>query len=156
MCLVDVPRRADLVIASPGGHPKDIDLYQTQKAIEEATRVVEPGGNVVVIARCEEGSASTLFEQWMETAHDPADIIARIKEDFVMGGHKAYQIAREIQHAHIHLRSELPPGRVRAWMMRPIRSVEAINDLIRASTSVIALPQATLTMTRIAEPGERQ
>lgn len=144
MYSVEVPRRADLVIASPGGHPKDIDLYQAQKGIEEATQVVKPGGDVLVTARCDEGGGSELFETWMNEAYTADDIIQQIKENFVMGGHKAYQIAREVQRAKIHLYSEIPPGRVRSWLMHPVRSTADIDKLISAAESVIVLPQATL------------
>jgi nickel-dependent lactate racemase len=153
---VEVPRRAELVIASAGGHPKDIDLYQSQKAIEEATLVVEPRGDVLAFARCEEGSGSPLFEEWMEEACAPEEILQRIEENFVMGGHKAYQIAREVQRARIHLYSEIPPGRVRAWMMNPIRSTRKIDQLIAAAQSVVVLPQATLTMTRLLDQTARR
>ena len=144
MYSVEVPCRADLVIASPGGHPKDIDLYQSQKAIEEATQVVKPGGNVLVTARCSEGSGSRQFESWMDDAYTADDIIRRIQEDFVMGGHKAYQIAREVQRANIHLYSDIPPGRVRSWLMTAVRSIADIDRLIARSESVVVLPQATL------------
>ena len=44
--LVEIPVSApfDLVIASPGGHPKDINLYQAQKALAHAARIAKPGG----------------------------------------------------------------------------------------------------------------
>jgi len=145
MYVVEVPRRADLVIASPGGHPKDIELYQSQKAIEEETQVVEPGGNVLIVARCDEGSGSRLFEEWMDADYSPEDIIRRIQDEFVMGGHKAYQIAREIQRAKVYLYSEIPPGRIRSWMMNPVKSTDDIDRLIDRAQSIIVLPQATLT-----------
>jgi len=148
MYAAEVPRRADLVIASPGGHPKDIDLYQSEKAIEEATRVVEPQGDVLVMARCEEGSGSERFEAWMQEAYTADDIIRRIRENFVMGGHKAYQIAREVQRANVHLYSEIPPGRVRSWMMTPV-SMPDIDKLIARSRSVMVLPRATLVLARV-------
>lgn len=154
MYLVDLPRRADLVIASPGGYPKDLDLYQSQKAIEEATRAVTPGGDVLVFAQCSEGSGSPLFEEWMEAAVTPDDIIARIRKNFVMGGHKAYQIAREVKRARIHLHTQLPPGRVRAWMMEPVGSLSQIEQLIASADSITILPQATLTLTRRGTSGE--
>jgi nickel-dependent lactate racemase len=150
MYAVAVPRRADLVIASPGGYPKDIELYQSQKAIEEATHVVQPDGNVLVTARCEEGSGSQRFEQWMDAAYTPDDIIRRIQDEFVMGGHKAYQIAREVQRANIHLHSQIPPGRVRAWMMTPVQSIQDIDRLIDRARSIIVLPQATLVRATIS------
>ena len=155
MYSVEVPCRADLVIASPGGHPKDIDLYQSQKAIEGATGVVKPGGNVLVTARCDEGSGSERFEVWMEEAYAADDIIRRIEENFVMGGHKAYQIAREVQRANVHLYSEIPPGRVRSWMMTPVRSMPDIDRLIAEAQSVVVLPQATLVRTRVASEENR-
>lgn len=144
MYSIEVPCRADLVIASPGGYPKDIDLYQSQKAIEEATQVVKPGGDVLVTACCAEGSGSQKFEAWMDEAFTPEDIIARIKENFVMGAHKAYQIAREVQRANVHLYSEIPPGRIRSWLMKPVASMAAVDKLIASSESIIVLPQATL------------
>jgi nickel-dependent lactate racemase len=154
MYAVEVPRRADLVIASPGGHPKDIDLYQSQKAVEEATRVVEPGGDVLVTARCEEASGSAQFEAWMQEAYTAQDIIRRIRENFVMGGHKAYQIARAVQRANVHLCSEIPPGRVRSWLIRPAGSMPDADRLIAQSASVIVLPQATLVRARVASAGD--
>jgi len=154
MYSVEVPRRADLVIASPGGHPKDIDLYQSQKAIEEATQVVKPGGDVLVTARCSEGGGSERFEAWMNEAYTADDIIRRIKENFVMGGHKAYQIAREVQRANIHLYSEIKPGRVRSWLMQPVRSTTDIDRLVAAAESVIVLPQATLVRASVRSTEE--
>jgi nickel-dependent lactate racemase len=146
---VAVPRRADLVIASPGGYPKDIDLYQSQKAIEEATRVVAAEGKVLIMARCEEGSGSATFEAWMHAAYSADDIMRRIKQQFVMGGHKAYQIARALQRADIYLYSTIPPGQVRAWLMRPVESIRDVDQLIAQARSVIVLPQATLVKTRV-------
>ena len=150
MYAIEVPQRASLVIASPGGHPKDIELYQSQKAIEEATQVVEPGGNVLITACCEEGSGSQLFEEWMDAAYSADDIIRRIQDEFVMGGHKAYQIAREVQRANVHLYSQIPPGRVRSWMITPVRSIQDVDRLVNGARSIIVLPQATLVRATIS------
>jgi len=150
MYAVEVPHRSDLVIASPGGHPRDIDLYQSQKAIEEATQVVKPQGNVLVTARCVEGSGSDLFEAWMREANTPDDIICRIKENFVMGAHKAYQIARAAQRANIHLYSDIAPDRVSSWLMNPVQSHTDIDKIIARSKSILVLPQATMIRTIIS------
>jgi nickel-dependent lactate racemase len=63
---VEVAAPFDLVIASPGGHPKDIDLYQSQKALAHASLVTRDGGTVIVAAACPEGSGSRSYEAWME------------------------------------------------------------------------------------------
>ena len=38
-----IPRRADIVLVSQGGAPKDINLYQTQKALDNAKHAVKEG-----------------------------------------------------------------------------------------------------------------
>ena len=35
----------DLMIVSPGGHPKDINIYQAQKGMAQAAAVTKDGGS---------------------------------------------------------------------------------------------------------------
>jgi len=137
---------ADLVIASPGGSPKDLTLYQSQKAIEAALRVVEPGGTVIVPATCAEGSGSRRFERWMEEAATPEEVLDRIQGSFEMGGHKAYQIARAVRRAQVHLYSTLSPDKVSSWFLNPLRHWGDVPSFVDKARKVIVLPQATLTL----------
>ncbi|MGE5580273.1 MAG: nickel-dependent lactate racemase [Bacillota bacterium] len=45
---IPIEREADIVVVSAGGRPKDVNLYQAQKALENATRAVKPGGVIVL------------------------------------------------------------------------------------------------------------
>jgi nickel-dependent lactate racemase len=146
---VKVDRAADLVIASAGGHPRDASVYQAQKAISSAARIVRPGGDIVLVAACEEGSGSRLFEEWMERAYRPDDITTMLEKKFVMGGHKAYQIVRDLGRARVYLLSTIAPGRVRGWFLNPLRDAGEIGEMISRSQAVSVLPQATVTL---AEP----
>ncbi len=49
---VDIEEQADIVIATAGGYPKDINLYQSQKTIHNAVAAMKPGGAAVVMAEC--------------------------------------------------------------------------------------------------------
>lgn len=138
-----------LVIASAGGFPKDVDLYQSQKALSAARRLVVEGGDIVVMAECRDGHGSELFDRWMMEAKDINDIFKRIQTKFVMGGHKAYQFAREIRWARVHLLSSLPAQKVKSYFMQPLSSVEDIHALVQSASSIAALPQATLTLAEI-------
>ena len=60
-----LPRFADVAIVSPGGFPKDIDLYQSQKGLDHASYAVKPGGAIILVARAAEGLGQKLFEEWM-------------------------------------------------------------------------------------------
>ena len=54
-CDLRIPEAADVVIASPGGAPKDINLYQAQKTLDNVAGAVRDGGVIVLVARCREG-----------------------------------------------------------------------------------------------------
>jgi nickel-dependent lactate racemase len=153
MYRVEVPQASDLVIVSAGGHPKDIDLYQAQKALSAGRRVVKEGGAIAVVAECPEGHGSELFDRWMREATSVQDIFERIRARFVMGGHKAYQFAREIAWADVCLLSALPPGQIRSYFMTPLGGVADLTERVRRADTIAALPQATLTLAEI--PGGR-
>ena len=46
---VVIERQAPIVIASTGGYPKDINIYQSQKTMDNAVRAVAPGGVVILL-----------------------------------------------------------------------------------------------------------
>jgi nickel-dependent lactate racemase len=145
MFKVWVHSRADVVIASPGGYPKDIDLYQAQKALSAARRVVRDGGKIFLLAECREGHGSDLFHEWMCEATCPEDIFRRIRERFVMGGHKAYQYVRDMEGVDVFLHSCLDPKDVETYWLKPLPAPEDILRRISPSDTIICLPQAALT-----------
>jgi nickel-dependent lactate racemase len=115
----------DVVVVSAGGHPKDINLYQAQKALDNARHIVRPGGVVVLVAECAEGFGHPTFEAWMRESGGPDAIIARIERQFVLGGHKAAAVALAMKQADIFLVSALPDDVTQAIGLRPFHSVEA-------------------------------
>ncbi|MCK5566456.1 MAG: nickel-dependent lactate racemase, partial [Actinomycetia bacterium] len=102
----EVERPADIVIASPGGYPKDINLYQSQKALENIKDIAKPGGTIILIASCGEGFGEDVFEEWMGYAKDYGAISKRLKDKFVLGGHKAVAVSRVIKDMKVYLYSE--------------------------------------------------
>lgn len=101
---VDSP--ADIVITSPGGYPKDINLYQSQKALENIKGIVKPGGTIILVASCPEGFGEDTFGQWMDLAKDYEVISKKLKSCFVLGGHKAVAVSEVISNKKVYLYSE--------------------------------------------------
>lgn len=154
---INVSKMYDLVIASPGGAPKDINLYQSQKALTHAARITRDGGWVVLLAACPEGSGSQAYEDYVKQAESHQSIIDHFSSGyFKVGPHKALQIAREAVRVNIVLVSELPPQTVKHWKLTPSQP-ELVNALIKwigakipKNASVAILPAATRTMTEIS------
>lgn len=61
---VPLREKADIVIASCGGFPKDINLYQGIKTLLNMSYAVKPGGTMIFIAECREGGGSPDFFDW--------------------------------------------------------------------------------------------
>ncbi|NLL43507.1 MAG: nickel-dependent lactate racemase [Firmicutes bacterium] len=105
--LVQIPHRVDLAVVSAGGTPKDIDLYQAQKALDNCANGVRLDGVIVLVAECTEGYGNKTFEQWMTSGKEPSDLLADLKQEFVLGGHKAAAIAKVAQEMTIILVSQV-------------------------------------------------
>ena len=126
-----IKKRAEVVIASAGGYPKDINVYQAQKSLDNAYQAVKPGGTIILLAECTEGYGEPIFEQWIKEAESPEDIIKRIKEKFVLGGHKAYGIARVVKEVEVILISSLPDNKVRKLFFIPMRNISQAIDYVK-------------------------
>jgi len=124
-CDLRVDEAADVVIASPGGRPKDINLYQAQKTLDNVGGAVRAGGVVVLVARCPEGFGQSTFESWMTDMGSPDVLVDRIRREFVLGGHKAAAIAGLLQTVDVFLVSEFPDDVVRGMCMHPFATVDA-------------------------------
>lgn len=104
---ISVPRRYQMVIADAGGYPRDMNLYQSQKAVENAGRMVQPGGRLVLIAECSRGWGSELFREWAAQVPDLDHVKRKTREHFEMGRHKLYQFALARETADLYLISRL-------------------------------------------------
>lgn len=54
-------QRYDLVVASAGGYPKDINYIQAHKSIHNAASFVKDGGTLVIFAECRDGIGNKAF-----------------------------------------------------------------------------------------------
>ncbi len=144
---------ADIVIVSQGGAPKDLNLYQTQKALANAQHAVNDGGVIILVGSCKEGLGEKVFEEWMTTSPSPQAMIDRIHHDFQLGGHKAAAIAMVLQKADIYLVSDLDADFVRSIFLTPMDSVQQAYDQaikkMGPQASVLAMPYGGSTLPSI-------
>ena len=150
MYRVEIPERADIVIVSQGGAPKDANLYQTQKALDNSKHAVKKGGTIIVIGSCKGGLGSAKFEEWLVNAPTAHSMIERIEKDFQLGGHKAAAIAMVLENASIDLVSEMDDDFVRSIFMNPQPSAQkALDDAFAkygSDATVIAMPFGGATL----------
>lgn len=147
---VKIPRLADIVVTSPGGFPKDLNVYQAQKALDNAKHAVKPGGIVVLVASCKEGLGEKVFERWINESKNPRDLIERINRHFELGGHKAAAIAMVQEKARVYLVSDLEPSLVEKLHCTPFKNCsDAVSQAFKelgSQAEVIVMPAGGSTL----------
>jgi nickel-dependent lactate racemase len=144
MYKVDIPQKADIVVVSAGGFPKDINMYQAQKALDNAKHAVKEGGIIVWVASCKAGLGESVFEKWMMEHKESHEMIEHIEREFQLGGHKAAAIAMVMQKAKVFLISDLNPDFLKKMNFIPYSDVNsAIRDAINemgTNAKIIVMP----------------
>jgi nickel-dependent lactate racemase len=145
---VGVKEPYDVVVTSPGGHPKDINVYQAQKAVSSAAGIVRPGGTIVLAAACGEGSGSSAYEDWVATRTSQQDVLDAFgREGFRIGPHKAFQIARDSVDARLVVCSDMTDQLTRRLLLETAPSLQAaVDDVVLPGTRIAVLPHASTTI----------
>lgn len=144
---VDVHGLADVVISSPGGAPRDIDLWQSQKALSVAELLCTGKDcTFILCARAEKGIPQ-LFVDWMTHASCPQEVVERFrKEGFGIGSNKAFMYARALIKGRIILVSEgLTEEQAHSVMMDWAPDLQtAVNMVMESGTpkKIMVVPRA--------------
>ena len=153
---VEVEQPFDVMITSPGGYPKDINLYQAHKAVSCANRVTRPGGSIILVAACEDGVGSAGYAAWMDEkvshglrSHE--EVMEKfVREPFRIGPHKALIFARDaVKVKGIWIVSDIEMERIHKLLLNPAtvqEAVSAVIDPLPADARIGIMPYANATI----------
>lgn len=119
-----VPEAADLVIASCGGYPKDINVFQVHKTMENAVRITRKGGVAIIVAECRDGIGPSTFVNWLKKYDRSNEMEERLRRQFEFGAHKAFFLARLTEKADVFLVSSIPQKSLQGLFVKPMASLE--------------------------------
>ena len=151
---VPIPQKADLVIASCGGFPKDINFIQAHKTLDYAMNALKPGGVMTLLAACPEGLGHPDFLSWLRF-RELSEMESELRNNFQINGQTAYATLLKAKRANIFLLSELPDSIVRSMSMTPVHSIEeALSkayQLLGENPSTYVIPNGSVTLPWIEE-----
>ena len=146
---IGIDELADVVIVSAGGHPKDINLYQAQKALDNAQHAVKEGGTIIWLASCNEGLGDERFERWMNTYKNAKEMNAEIQRKFELGGHKAVSIAKVSKKCEILLMSSIKKESIKAGILTIHKNAQKTLDMVLKKgniENIIVIPYGGTTL----------
>ena len=121
---VPIPQKADLVI-SVAPYPMDVDLYQSQKALDNGKWALKEGGKIIMVSKCREGIGHATFLQQLSTSKDPKVVLENLNKEYKLGYHKAAKMAEIAVWADIWAVTDLDDEIIRSANITPFPSVAA-------------------------------
>jgi nickel-dependent lactate racemase len=155
---VPITDKADLVIASCGGFPKDINFIQAHKSMEYAMAAVREGGVMILLAQCPEGYGHPTFHRWF-LYQDLKEFKERLKAHYEINGQTAYSTLLKAKMAKIILISSLPSNEVKQMSMIPAENMDEALSLAKTflgdNPSIYVIPEAASTLPILAHSSQR-
>lgn len=147
---IKIKEKADLIIASCGGFPFDINFYQSHKAIDNVYTGVKEGGVIILVAECREKLGSEAFCRWVEENSSLEEIEKKLRKKFEVPGHTLYSLLEKAEKFNIIVVSNLSE---KILMKMKMKKAENIEDALSIAKKILPekiktyiVPKAYLTV----------
>jgi nickel-dependent lactate racemase len=127
----------DLVVASSGGYPKDINFIQAHKSVHHAAAFVKDGGKLVVLSECIDKIGSDYFMKYLEAGGFEA-AFSILEKHYEGNGGTALSMMQKAGRINIYMLTSLSDEVCRTLGVTKI-SPEVIAALIEKEQGSIAV-----------------
>ncbi len=142
---IEIEEKADIVIASCGGYPKDINLYQAAKTLFNMAEAVKLGGTLIMLAECVEGGGPPDFFDWAKFLKTNT-LDKELRANFTISGYIFYAACERIAKARTLALTTLPADVVSDLK---IEGFQSMDELLKAvdfnDKTVILMPSGGST-----------
>lgn len=135
---VPITEKRELVVASCGGYPLDINLIQAHKALEVASVACRDGGVIVLLAECEDGLGRSDFLDWFD-ARDSNALAQKLCESYQVNGQTAWSLLKKAERFEIRLASRLDAQTI-GKMRLSSTELNAVQQMIASASGGYIIP----------------
>ena len=119
---VPIKEKADVVITSCGGFPKDESLYQGTKAVDNVISALKDGGTLILLLEGRNGGGSPDYFDWIGPLVD-GSFEKELRDNFTVGGYIFFLNCEQASRFNILMYSSIP-----AETVKPM-GIKAYDDL---------------------------
>ncbi|MDF2545431.1 MAG: hypothetical protein K0R93_329 [Anaerosolibacter sp.] len=121
---ISIQSKADMVIASACGYPKDINFYQTIKTVINAKEAVEENGVIIILSECSEGIGNAEIQEIVQNYDTLLHRERAIRENYSIAKYIGYY-ATEVAAKHTFiLVSSLSPETLAMANIKIVKTLE--------------------------------
>ena len=139
--------KRDVVIASCGGFPHDINMIQAHKALDMAAHACRDGGTIVLLAECRDGLGRSDFLKWFDVP-DSRSLENKLRNGYEVNGQTAWSLMTKAERFRVCLVSDLREQQVEKMRMVPVRSIEQALEQAGAGDGFI-MPRGAAVLPRL-------
>jgi len=126
-----IEEKADMIVVSAGGFPKDINLYQASKALINAKEAVNEGGVIILLAECIEGFGGEEVQWIIEEFSENIGRERALREAYTVEKYTGYLIAEIAENFNVILVSSLEPETLKNTSITVTATVMEALDIAR-------------------------
>ena len=149
---VDIKGKADIVVAV-AGYPSDVDLYQSQKALDNGKLALKEGGIIILVSECRSGIGEEAYFNLLTSSKTPQETLQKIEQGYKLGYHKAAKMAEIATWAEIWGVTGLAGKDMEQAFIKPYHEVqEALDRAIEKKgekAKILFLMDASLTVPKV-------
>lgn len=147
MYCVPCDLQADVVVASCGGYPRDISIYQASKSFYNAWMAAKPGGSIIMVCEARDGGGGDEFFSWFEYP-TVEECHKALVADFTVAGYLAFLVYLIATKHRVMLITDLSEPLVEQMHMTRVLpdDIQSVVDIIVPSDSVTVMPEAAITL----------
>jgi nickel-dependent lactate racemase len=146
---VEIQQKRDLVIASCGGFPHDINMIQAHKALEMASYACNEGGVIILLAECRDGLGRPDFLKWFEEKNSAA-LERRLQTQYEVNGQTAWSLLTKAERYRVYLVSDLPDDDVKLMRMIPADSLDCALQSAGPYVNGFVMPRGAGALPRLS------
>jgi lactate racemase len=145
-----IKEKADIVIASCGGYPKDIDLYQASKALSNAVEAIKDGGTIILLAECIEGLGSKDMEHIFFHFNNNLEREQEVRREYTIAKFFAFVICEMAVKYNLVLVSSMEPNTLECCNIKIVNTLKEALSLsysaIKDADLIYLMPTAGSTL----------
>lgn len=149
---VPLKKKGNIVI-SVAPYPMDIDLYQSQKALDNGKLALDDEGILVLVSQCRDGIGEEAFLNLLCTADSPQKVLDILGDEYKLGYHKAAKMAQIGIRAQMWAVTTLDEDIIKKALLTPYKDIQrAVDDAIKflktkgKKPRIIIMPAGSLTI----------
>lgn len=127
----------DMVIASSGGYPKDINFIQAHKSVHHSAAFVKDGGTLIILSECRDKIGSAYFMKYLEAGSFDA-AFSILAENYEGNGGTALSMMLKTKRIKIYMVTSLDLATCKTLGVTKIEKHE-IQPLINAEKGSVAV-----------------